>query len=235
MTRVLIQMRRLIHSYFHRLQLLILKWTKPSRTSQLLGTVTDLARGKSELVAENALLRQQLIILRRQIKRPTCTRADQLLLVLLARMVGTWKQALFIVQPETLLRWHRQSFRLFWRQKSKPKSTQAKAEAQTIALIKEMAKNNRLWGAERIRGEFLKLDIRVCKRTIQKYMRGVRTPRPTGQSWRTFLRNHGGEIWACDFLQATDLFFHSLFAFFIIELKSRKVIHVGVARSPNDA
>jgi len=150
-------------------------------------------------------------------------------------MVGTWKQALFIVQPETLLRWHRQGFRLFWRQKSKPKSTQAKAEAQTIALIKEMAKNNRLWGAERIRGELLKLDIRVCKRTIQKYMRGVRTPRPTGQSWRTFLRNHGGEIWACDFLQATDLFFHSLFAFFIIELKSRKVIHVGVARSPNDA
>jgi putative transposase len=66
-------------------------------------------------------------------------------------------------------------------------------------------------------------------------MRGVRTPRPTGQSWRTFLHNHGGEIWACDFLQVTDLFFRSLFAFFIIELKSRKVIHVGVTCSPTDA
>jgi transposase InsO family protein len=98
-----------------------------------------------------------------------------------------------------------------------------------------MASTNRLWGAERIRGELLKLDIHICKRTIQKYLRGVRTLRPTGQSWRSFLHNHAGEIWACDFLQVTDLFFRSLFAFFIIELKSRKVIHVGVTRSPTDA
>ena len=97
-----------------------------------------------------------------------------------------------------------------------------------------MARYNRLWGAERIRGELLKLDIRVCKRTIQKYMRRVRPPRSRGQNWRTFLRNHAGEMWACDFLQVTDLFFRSLFAFFIIELKSRKVIHVGVTRSPTD-
>src|SRR6266481_3516636 len=98
-----------------------------------------------------------------------------------------------------------------------------------------MASDNRLWGAERIRGELLKLDIRVCKRTIQKYMWYVRTPRSRGQNGATFLRNHTGEIWACDFLQVTDLFFRSLFAFFIIELKSRKVIHVGVTRSPTDA
>ncbi len=90
---------------------------------------------------------------------------------------------------------------------------QPKISPETIALIKEMASTNRLWGAERIRGELLKLGIRVCKRTIQKYMRGVRTPRPTGQSWQTFLRNHGGKIWACDFLHVTDLFFRSLFAF----------------------
>jgi len=97
-----------------------------------------------------------------------------------------------------------------------------------------MASNNRLWGAERIRGELLKLDIRVCKRTIQKYMRHVRTPRSRGQNWSTFLRNHAKEVWACDFLQVTDLFFRSLFAFFIIELQSRKVIHVGVTGSPTD-
>jgi putative transposase len=104
-----------------------------------------------------------------------------------------------------------------------------------VALIKEMARNNRRWGAERIRGELLKLGIRVCKRTIQKYMRHVRLPCPRGQKWSTFLSNHAGEIWACDFLQVTDLFFRPLFAFFIIELKSRKVIHVGVTRSPTDA
>ena len=98
-----------------------------------------------------------------------------------------------------------------------------------------MATENRLWGAERIRGELLKLGIQVCKRTIQKYMRTVRSHQPRGQKWATFLRNHTGQIWACDFLQVTDLFFRPLFAFFIIELKSRKVIHVGVTRSPTDA
>ena len=89
-------------------------------------------------------------------------------------------------------------------------------------------------GAERIRGELLKLDIRVCKRTIQKYMRQVRTSRPRGQAWSTFLQAHAQQIWACDFLPVTDLFFRSLFAFFLIELHSRKVIHVGVTRSPTD-
>src|SRR5712692_3450960 len=98
-----------------------------------------------------------------------------------------------------------------------------------------MAKDNRLWGAERIRGELLKLGIHVCKRTIQKYMRPVRTTRQRGQTWSTFLQTHAQQIWACDFLPVTDLFFRSLFAFFIIELHSRKVIHVGVTRSPSDA
>ena len=98
-----------------------------------------------------------------------------------------------------------------------------------------MAKDNRLWGAKRIRGELLKLGIHVCKRTIQKYMRTVRTHQPQGQKWSTFLHTHAAQIWACDFLQVTDLFFRPLFAFFLIELKSRKVIHVGVTRSPTDA
>jgi putative transposase len=80
----------------------------------------------------------------------------------------------------------------------------------------------------------LKLGIRVCKRTIQKYIRTVRIHQPRGQTWATFLRNHAGQIWACDFLQVTDLFFRPLFAFFLIELQSRKVIHVGVTRSPTD-
>jgi transposase InsO family protein len=139
-----------------------------------------------------------------------------------------------IVQPETLLRWHRDLFRLYWKRRSKASSHKPRVSAETIALIREMAKKNRLWGAERIRGEVLKLGIRVCKRTIQKYMRTVRTPQPRGQKWATFVHNHAAQIWACDFLQVTDLFFRPLFAFFIIELKSRKVIHVGVTRSPTD-
>ena len=235
MSRLLISIRQLVFFCLHRLQRCFLRWTKPPQASLLLGMAVDLARGKSELVAENALLRQQLIILRRQVKRPVCTRTDRLLLVLLARAVRSWRQALLIVQPETLLRWHRQGFRLFWKYKSKAPAHQPRTAAETIALIKDMAKNNRLWGAERIRGELLKLSIHVCKRTIQKYMRQTCLPRPRGQTWSTFLRNHAESIWACDFLQVTDLFFRSLFAFFIIELKSRKIIHVGVTRSPTDS
>jgi putative transposase len=103
-----------------------------------------------------------------------------MLLVLLARPVRTWQQALFIVQPDTLLHWHRELFRLFWKRKSKAASRKPKVAAETIALIREMAKDNRLWGAERIRGELLKLGMHVCKRTIQKYMRHVRTHQPRG-------------------------------------------------------
>ena len=118
--------------------------------------------------------------------------------------------------------------------KSKAPAHQPKVASATIALIRQMAKGNRLWGAERIRGELLKLGIHVCKRTIQKYMRTVRTRQPRGQKWATFLRNHAAQVWSCDFLQVTDLFFRPLFAFFIVELKSRRVIHVGVTRSPSD-
>ncbi len=171
-------------------------WTNPSHSSLLLGTVADLIRRKPELVAENAFLRQQLIILSRQVKRPVYTKSDRVLLVLLARAVRTWKQALFIIQPETLLRWHRKGFRLFWKRKSQMPSTKPKVTPETVALIKEMAKNNRLWGAERIRGELLKLGVRVCKRTIQKYMRHIRPLQPSEQSWSTFLRNHTKDIWA---------------------------------------
>jgi putative transposase len=155
--------------------------------------------------------------------------------VLLDRKVRTWKQALFIGQPETLLWWHRQGFKLFWKYKSRAASTTPRISQETVALIREMARDNRLWGAERIRGELLKLGIRVCKRTIQKYMRAVRPTRLGGQTWKTFLHNHAKDIWACDFLQVTDLFFRPLFAFFLIELKTRRVIQVGVTRCPTDA
>ena len=235
MQRILIFIMRLTGVWLQSVNQHFVAWTKPDISSLLLGTLTDFARSKSELAAENALLRQQLIILRRQVKRPACTKSDRMLLVLLARMVRTWKQALFIVQPETLLRWHRQGFKLFWKYKSRATSPTSRISQETVALIREMARDNRLWGAERIRGELLKLGIRVCKRTIQKYMRAVRPTRLGGQTWKTFLHNHAKDIWACDFLQVTDLFFRSLFAFFIIDLHSRRVIHVGVTRSPTDA
>jgi transposase InsO family protein len=98
-----------------------------------------------------------------------------------------------------------------------------------------MAVANRTWGAERIRGELLKLNIRVAKSTIQRHLCGARPPRRSGQTWATFLANHGKDIWAADFLPITDLLFRQLYAFLVIEITSRRVVHVGVTRHPTDA
>ena len=222
MSRLIITIKQKISSSLHALQKRFLNWIKPLTTSFLFSTLADLPRGRSELIAENALLRQQLIILRRQIKRPVYRKTDRFLQVILARLVRSWKQSLFLVQPETLLRWHRELFRVFWKHTSKFHARMPRLSSETISLIQEMAANNRLWGAERIRVELLKLGIRVSKRTIQKYMKHARPKRARGQNWKTFLRNHAAEVWACDFLQVTDLFFRPLFAFFVVELKSRK-------------
>jgi hypothetical protein len=198
MTGVFTSLQRLKVCCLHALSSRFTRWTKPHISSLPLSTLTDLGPSKSELIAENALLRKPLIILRRQVKRPVCTKTDRLLLVLLARMVRTWKQTLLIVQPETFLRGPRELFRLVWKRKAKTASHTPKVAPQTIALMRQMAKENQLWGAERIGGDLLKLGRHVWKRTIQKDMRTVRTHQPRGQKWSTFLRNHAANIWACD-------------------------------------
>jgi transposase InsO family protein len=214
----------------------LLAATRPATAPLLAGTLADLARSKPELIAENALLRQQVVILRRRVARPRCTPTDRALLVLLASRLRTWRQSLLIVQPDTLLRWHRELFRRFCRRKARPAAPAHRPPLapETIALIREMAAANRTWGAERIRGELLKLHIHVAKRTIQKYMRGARPPRHSGQTWATFLHNHAHDIWACDFLPVTDLLFRPLYAFFVMEVASRRVVHVNVTRHPTD-
>jgi len=131
-------------------------WTKPDNHDPVLNAAMDLTRTKSELLLENMLLRQQLIVLKRQAKRPTLTWRDRALFVLLASRLRKWKQALVIVQPETVLRWHRDLFRWIWRRKSRPQRRGKPSLADDIvSLIKQMAKKNRSWGAERIRGELL--------------------------------------------------------------------------------
>ena len=187
-------------------------------------------------MAENALLRQQILVLRRAAPpRPRLSREDRLLLVLLARMTSAWREGLHLVQPATLLRWHRDLFTLLWRRKSRRKTGPTRLRADVIGLIRTMARANALWGAERIRGELLKLGIRVCKRTIQKYMRTGGPRGDRGQTWGAFLRNHAADIWACDFLQLYDAWFRPLFAFVIIRHGSREIVHVNVTRSPTDA
>jgi hypothetical protein len=142
---------------------------------------------------------------------------------------------MFLVQPETLLRWHREGFTLLWRRKSRTMRRGPRIAGETITLIQQMARNNRLWGAERIRGELLKLGLRHAKSTIQRYMRTARPPGSSGQTWATFFRNHSGHLWACDFLQTYDLFFRTIFAFVILEIGSRRIVQVGATRSPTSA
>jgi putative transposase len=199
----------------------------------VLSTTADLTRSKADLIAENALLRQQLIVLNRQIKKPAFSQADRLWLVLLASRVKSWKASLLIFKPDTLLRWHRQGFRLFWKFKSRNRGGRPKLNTETVTLIQQMAQENRSWGAERIRGELLKLGFTVAKHTIQKYMARVRPTKSTSQTWAIFLKNHAKDIWACDFLPVIDIWFRPFFFFVIIELASRRIVHFGVTRAPN--
>jgi len=210
-------------------------WARPLALTHAVGTGADVVRSRAQLRAENALLRQQLLVRRRSVPRPVVTRADRAVLVLLAGRIRAWRRALLLVQPETLLRWHRAGFRACWRRKSRPGPGRPPRPPATVALLQRMAAENPLRGAERIRGELLKLGMPVGKRTIRTYLRHAQTPRPRGQSWATFLRNHAAETRACDFLPVTDVFFRPLFAFVVVELASRQVVHVGATRHPTDA
>lgn len=129
-------------------------WTKPVTESMVVGTVSDLMQSKPALVAENAFLRQQLIVLKRQVKQPKLTDRDRGLLVLLASRVRHWKNALLLVKPDTLLRWHREGSKLFWRLKSKGGARKPRIAEEIIALIKQMALDKRRWGPSGFKGNF---------------------------------------------------------------------------------
>lgn len=194
---------------------------RPARAGAMLlaGAAGDLTRTRSELLAENALLRQQVIVLRRSNLRPRLHRDDRLLFLVLARLGRGWRDTLHVVSPDTLLRWHRDLFKLFWRRKSRPRRQPRRLAPAFITLIRTMASDNVLWGAERIRGELLKLGIEISKRTIQKYMREVRPPSKRGQTWGTFIRNHSDDVWA----------------FLFVVHGTREVVHFNVTRHPTDA
>ncbi|MCP4429224.1 MAG: hypothetical protein GY803_32475 [Chloroflexi bacterium] len=196
-------------SIFKHVKNTVKQWTKPTTATLAVGAVQDLSRSKSDLVVENAILRQQLIVLKRSVKRPNFTSGDRTRLTLLARLTKFWQSALHIIQPDTVLRWHRDMFRRYWKKKSTPNSREPRIPRETIAIIKQMAMENPKWGAKKIHGELLKLEIVVDKRTIKKYMKQVRK-KPGGQNWRTFLKNHAHEIWACDFTVIHSLFFKPL-------------------------
>ena len=236
-TRLLRRLVAVGRSATQTLRRRLLAATTPPAAPLVAGALADMARSKPALIAEHAFLRQQRIVLRRGATRPRCTPADRALLVLLAKGVPSRRRAPPLVRPDTPLRWHRRLFRRSWRRRSRaaaPAHRPALAP-ETVAPIREMATANRTWGAERIRGEPPKLDLRVAKSTIRHYLRQARPPHGSRPTRATFLRHHAPELWAGDFLQATDLLFRPLFASFIVEHGSRRVVHVGVTRHPADA
>src|SRR5256885_9738748 len=158
MARVVTSLRRLKDGCLHALSVRFARWTKPLGTSLSLQTMADLGRSKSELIAENALLRQQLIILKRQVKRPPVSRADRVLLVLLARLVRTWQQALLIVQPDTLLRLPSGALPPGLQAQVQGRFSQAQGRrGNHRASSGRWPRTIGVFGAERIRGELLKL------------------------------------------------------------------------------
>ena len=161
-------------------------------------TLRSALRPQQELALENLVLRQQLAVLKYRHPRPRLTDADRLFWVVLSRLWPGWRDSLHVVQAETVVRWHRQGFRYYWRWKSR-RCGRPKIDPEIKGLIRRMCLANPLWGAPRIHGELLKLGIDVSEATVSKYM--VRRRGPPSQTWRTFLENHAKELIALDFLQ----------------------------------
>ncbi len=226
MTCVLASLTALLHPLKKNLK----RHTRPATGQNSHNTLVALTRSRKALLLENAFLRQQVAILERQVSRPKITRRDRLKLLFLARLLPSWKSLLQIVQPETLLRRHRDLFKTFRMKKSGTKNHPRRISGELMALIQQMSVENRLWGAERIRGELLKLGITLSKRTIQKYLlKGSHAP---GQSWATFLQNHAHDIFVSDFTVVHDFFFRPIYLFVVMHLATRQIMHFNFTRNP---
>jgi putative transposase len=192
-------------------------------------------RPRQKLAAENLFLRKQLALFQEREIKPR--RADDATRATLVWLSGAfnWREALVVVKPATLIRWHREGFRQYWKRKSRPGRPVLPHEVR--ALIRQMASDNLTWGEERIADELLlKLGLRVSPRTVRKYMPDHRGDGPgrgvTDQRWMTFVRNHAEAIVACDFFTVVTAAFKVLYVFVVVEHASRRILHFNVTRHP---
>ncbi len=178
------------------------------------------------------MLRHQLNIALRRAQPRLCN-GDRFLLMLMTRLWPRLLGVVRVVQPETVLRWHRVGFRMFWRWKSRWRAGRPRIDRRLRELIRWISRENPLWGAPRIHGELLMLGFEVAQSTVSKYL--VRGSRPPSQSWRTFLRNHADTIAAIDMVVVPTVSFDRLFAFLVLGHGRRQLIWVEVTRHPTAA
>lgn len=166
-------------------------------------------------------------------KRPKIRVRDRIFWVFLSRFWKDWKSVLIVVKPETVIRWHRKGFKLFWAYKSRKKGAgRPSLDPEITAHIKNMARANPLWGAPRIHGELLKLGIELHERTVSKIIKRCRPRNPPSQTWKTFLKNHMFNTFAADFFVVPTARFQVLYVLVIIWHESRQVVHFNVTRQP---
>ena len=206
----------------------------PDLLHDLLMLIRLILRSRRALAAENLFLRKQLTFyVERKIRPRPVTTATRLILALLSNWFS-WREALVIVKPETLLGWHRRGFRLFWKWKSKRRG-RPRISKDVQVLIQKMAANNPTWGQERIAAELLvKLGLRFSPRTIRRYMGTSTGPklRLPSQRWQTFVRNHAKTMVASDFFVAVTASFRVLYVFVVMEIGTRRILHFNVTAHP---
>ncbi len=197
----------------------------------LLRQFANCFKSRAKLELENLVLRHQIEILKRSApKRARLARADRFLFALVLRLWPKLSQSIRIVHPKTLVRWHREGFRIYWRWKSRSRGGRPKASGELRALIRQMCSDNPLWGAPRIHGELLKLGFEISQATVSKYM--PRRPKDSDQRWKTFLRNHLDCTTSIDFLVVPTVSFKLLFVLIVLSHERRQLVHFGVTANP---
>jgi len=197
----------------------------------LLRLVPFLCGGHRQLALENLALRQQLAVFKRTVTRPTLRTCDRLFWVWLSRAWTSWRTALVIVTPNTVLCWQRRRFRDHWTKLSgRPTMGRPPVNAEITALISQMAAANPLWGAPRIHGELLQLGIEVSERTVSRLI--PKRFRPPSQTWRTFLTNHVRDLVSIDFFTVPTAGLRVLFVLVVLAHHRRRVLHFNVTEHP---
>src|SRR6266478_2233359 len=201
------------------------------------GMLVRLFRERRSLLLENLALRQQLVALKRRHPRPSLGLFDKLFWVIARRVWSAWKHSLILVTPETVVRWHRTGFRIYWRLISRVRRPVGRRPTpqEVRELIFRMVVENPTWGAPRIHGELRMLGFELSERTISRWMKRAPRHPDRAKRWLAFLRNHREAIAGMDFFTVPTITFSVLYCFFVISHDRRRILHFNVTKHPTSS